>query len=69
MSKAETRKFTMYFDLKMTDVFGVPDEIVGYRFKKMVEKATAESSFCWDEAKITIKFEEKENKDDKNKEV
>lgn len=60
MSKAETRKFTMHFDLKMTDVFGVPDEIVGYRFKKMVEKATAESSFCWDDAKITIEFEEKE---------
>lgn len=68
MSKAETRKFTMHFDLKMTDVFGVPDEILGYRFKEMFEKAIAESSFYSDKAKITIEFEEKE-KEDENKDL
>ena len=60
MSKAETRKFTRHFDLRMTDIFGVPDEIVGYRSKKLFERASAESSFYWNEAKITIELEEKE---------
>ena len=62
MSKAGTRKFTRRFDIRMTDIFGVPDEIVGYRFKKMFERASAESSFYWENAKITIELEEREKK-------
>lgn len=62
MSKTETRKFTKHFELRITDIFGVSNEILGYRFKEMLEKATAENSFYSDKVKITIELEEKEKR-------